>query len=234
MQRSLFESSILSKGAKEYWEAKPQQEICELLGRDVAAMYGFDQHNPHHCYDLWTHSLWTLDNLKNRYPTSGMDDVYLLIAALLHDVGKPAVAKQKGDRLVFYGHSAKSVQIAETTLSGLGYSRDEIGKICFYIAHHDDFISYVLPEEDYDHNNPFLIPITDKNVFSHICSVEATIEATWYTRSLWNRLLLLCIADAEAQAPLVYQDGILVDSIPHKLSKLEAVRDILNNHRQSL
>ena len=58
---------------------------------------------------------------------------------------------------MFYGHAKCSDEIARVILHQMGYVSDEIEQICFYISHHDDFISYVLPEEEYNRNNPYLI-----------------------------------------------------------------------------
>ena len=46
----------------------------------------------------------------------------------------------------------------------MGYDSKEIAQISFYISHHDDFISYVLPDENYNRSNPYLIEITPENV----------------------------------------------------------------------
>ncbi len=232
IKRLKFESVLKSKDCTDYWLTKTKADICELLGHDVATMVGYDQRNPHHCHDLLTHSLCTVKNLKNKYSEIGEEEMYLLAAAFFHDIGKPTVASVKDDRLVFYGHSSKSAKISEGILSELGYDKDETSIICFYIAHHDDFISYVLPDEEYDLSNPFLIPITKDSIYAHIQSVEEKIasESRWYSRSMWSALALLCMADIEAQAALVYQRGTLVDSMQHKLSKMEAIYDVINSY----
>lgn len=94
--------------------------------------------------------------------------ISLRIAAFFHDIGKPYVAQEKQGRLVFYGHAAKSAEITIKILKNLGYSDQEVNRICFYIRHHDDFISWALPTESYDHENPYLVEITTENVATHI------------------------------------------------------------------
>lgn len=55
---------------------------------ELAPTYGFDQENPHHDRDLWTHLLDTMAAIE--------PDPALRLAALLHDIGKPS-AKTYGD-----------------------------------------------------------------------------------------------------------------------------------------
>ena len=87
-------------------------------------------------------------------------------------------------------------------------------------------ISWVLPAESYDRENPYLIEITVDNVATHIGKVAAGNESlpNIKTYELWSDLLLLCQADASAQTEFVYRDGVLVDSREHKLKKVDAIR----------
>lgn len=61
--------------------------VLRHLFPEVANNYDYDQNNPHHQYSLGDHSLNVLGNLS-RVST----DPDLRLAALLHDVGKPASA----------------------------------------------------------------------------------------------------------------------------------------------
>ena len=130
--------------------------------------------------------------------------------------------------MVFYGHAKYSEKIARVILHQLGYASDEIEEICFYIFHHDDFISYVLPEEDYNHNNPYLIEITLENVQKHKNSVESTFcsDCTWKWQEAWFNLIILCYADADAQNEIVYSGVKLIDSKEHKINKIAAIESI--------
>ena len=221
MDKKLFEESL--KQPLQFWGKKDSSDVRALLGDEVAQMVGFDQHNPHHCYDLFIHTLHTVSNIDRNLPTT------LQVAAFFHDIGKPYVAQEKQGRLVFYGHAQKSAEMAKSILKHLGYTQAESDIICFYISHHDDFISWVLPTEPYDRENPYLIEITPDNVAAHIRKVmeenkELTIKSNY---ELWTNLLHLCRADAASQSELVYRDGIVIDSKEHKINKVEAIETAL-------
>ena len=218
ISREIFEESLIQP--LQFWSMKSKNEVRALLGEEVAQMVDYDQRNPHHCYDLFLHTLHTVQFVGCNSPTP------LLVAAFFHDIGKPYVAQEKQGRLVFYGHAQKSSEIARPLLRSLGYTRLQTDHICFYISHHDDFISWVLPAESYDHENPYLIEITVDNVATHIRKVAAGNESLPNIESyeLWSDLLLLCQADASAQTEFVYRDGALVDSREHKLKKVDAIR----------
>ena len=70
---------------------------------------GFDQHSPHHAYDVYTHTAFTVEATPPLLP--------LRLAALLHDVAKPAVFSQDEDgRGHFYSHAKVGAQTANDIL----------------------------------------------------------------------------------------------------------------------
>lgn len=221
MNKREFEKIIISIGLPS-GITNDKMEID--LGPDVIRMRGYDQRNPHHCYDLFTHSVVTVSEIKDTAP------VLLRVAAFFHDIGKPIVAMEKQGRLVFYGHAQKSAEIAIPILENMGYSPEEIEEICFYIAHHDDFISWVLPDEEYNKENKYLVAITPENLSKHISKATDKLKGKRFCpqERNWQSLLQLCRADASAQAELVIQNGVVVDSKEHKLSKILALSDALN------
>ncbi len=147
-----------------------------LVGKDAANMVGYDQRNPHHCYNLMEHSLRTVQEINNRRNFVSTSLELLQTAAFYHDIGKPIVAKEQDGRLRFYNHSKKSAELAYDILCQQGYDEKEIRLITFFIAHHDDFIPYVLPWENYDKNNPHLIEITQSSIFKHITEGDFSKE----------------------------------------------------------
>lgn len=196
--------------------------IKELYGIETAAMVAYDQNNPHHCYDLWNHTIHTVGSLNTDTP------ITLKIAAFFHDIGKPVVAKEKDGRTVYYGHALKSAEIAKKLLQEMGYAEDMVAEICFYIRHHDDFVSWILPQEKRNHKNPFLKAITKKSIIKYINHVQFQENRSIGPKE-WNSLLELCLADASAQADEVWQQGVLVDSKKHKLEKLSVIKALIHS-----
>ena len=79
---------------------------------ELAPMIGFDQHSPHHAYDLYTHVAHVVAAVPK--------DLTLRWAALLHDIGKvPTFTRDATGRGHFYGHAPKGAEMAETVLHRL-------------------------------------------------------------------------------------------------------------------
>lgn len=147
--RDEFEKLIRDKNVLDLFSVFSKTDIMELFGKEVAETYGYNQCNPHHCYDLWNHTLHTVDSISSN--GLNVDDYLTLrIAAFFHDIGKPQSCQEKenGHRS-FHGHPQKSAELTIPILKKIGYSNEEINKICLYIGHHDDFINFAneLPEE---------------------------------------------------------------------------------------
>ena len=199
------------------------------FGRDFSMMKGYSQNNPHHCYDLLKHTIKTVESID----CTGMskDEISeLKIAALYHDVGKPSVAFEKSGKTVFYNHAIESRRIAEKELKNSGLDDNVINRILFYIEYHDAFISFKCPNEINDKNNKFITPIEKKTVESKIVSIQndCKIKGSYIpTRKEFVLLLILCLADIEAQSSEVYQSGVLVDSKKMKIRRLNMIRNIL-------
>ena len=79
---------------------------------ELAPCVGFDQHNPHHIYDIFQHTARVVAGVPPILP--------LRWAALLHDVGKPACFTREEDgRGHFYGHPKVSADMADAILRRL-------------------------------------------------------------------------------------------------------------------
>ena len=79
---------------------------------ELAPLIGFDQHSPHHAYDLYTHVAHVVAAVPK--------DLTLRWAALLHDIGKvPTFTRDATGRGHFYGHAPKGAEMAETVLRRL-------------------------------------------------------------------------------------------------------------------
>lgn len=79
---------------------------------ELAPTVGFDQHSPHHAYDIFTHTA----HVTEAVPA----DLTLRWAALLHDTGKvPAYTTDETGRGHFYGHAQLSANMADALLHRL-------------------------------------------------------------------------------------------------------------------
>ena len=222
----LNDAALVMKLSSEEFE-----ELIQELEKDFANMRGYSQNNPHHCYDLLTHTLQTVIGLA-KFCDDANALPLLRVAALFHDIGKPCVAQEKNGRSVFYGHAAKSAEIAEPLLAQIGYSRSEIDRILFYVAHHDDFISFKLCDEMPDKPNPYIKEINKKNVEHQIKgTIRKCKELGIYVpnKNDYLSLLDLCCADASSQSELVIIDGVCIDSGRQKIKRIKAIKDIIED-----
>ncbi len=96
---------------------------------ELSAMVDFDQCSPHHAYDVYTHTAYTVEATP--------PDVALRLAALLHDIAKPAVFSQdENGRGHFYDHAKVGAQMADAILLRLRASNVLRTEVVFLIEHH--------------------------------------------------------------------------------------------------
>jgi poly(A) polymerase len=79
--------------------------------------------------DLWQHTLLVLEKLKQ-------PSFELALAALLHDVGKPATGRQEGGVLTFHNHEHVGRRIAEAICRRLRLSNKETERVAWLVEHH--------------------------------------------------------------------------------------------------
>ena len=122
-----FARLICAPGAEEVLLAFPQV-IARILP-ELAPSVGFDQRSPHHCHDVYTHCVKALSQVP---PLPA-----LRLAALLHDVGKPAAFSLDGQGVGhFYGHPDLSVTLARQALERLRVDGDTRERALALIARH--------------------------------------------------------------------------------------------------
>ncbi len=107
-------------------------EFAPILVRaipELAPCVGFDQHSPHHAYDVFTHTAHVVAAMPA--------DLRLRWAALLHDVGKPQVFYQdKNGRGHFPGHASVGAEMADVILRRLRASNELRERVVTLIDHH--------------------------------------------------------------------------------------------------
>ena len=94
------------------------EDLCRfapILGAaipELSPMIGFDQHSPHHAYDLFTHTAHVVAGVPA--------EPVMRWAALLHDTGKiTTFTRDATGRGHFYGHAKESARIADAVLRRL-------------------------------------------------------------------------------------------------------------------
>lgn len=103
-----------------------------------------DEHAHHK--DVYEHSLTVLDQAialeAERHP-GGAPDVVLRIAALLHDIGKPATKKvEPGGAVTFHHHDVVGAKLARKRLTALRFDKETIGAVSRLIELHLRFFGY--------------------------------------------------------------------------------------------
>ena len=107
-------------------------EIYKILLNDDILMYeneifnlipeleyekGFDQRSKWHCYDVWNHTIATI-NACDMNPNDRL-------IMLLHDVGKPFSYQDDGEVRHFKGHASKSAEISKIILDRFNISNED-------------------------------------------------------------------------------------------------------------
>jgi tRNA nucleotidyltransferase (CCA-adding enzyme) len=110
--------------------------ILKLILPEMEACFNTPQNNPHHAYGVGEHTL--------RAVAACVNDKNLRWAMLLHDTGK-AVTHTTDEKGIdhYYGHPAKSVEIASGILGRLKFDNRSTDRILRLIKYHDREIAPV-------------------------------------------------------------------------------------------
>lgn len=111
------------------FEVMRETGILEVTCPELLLGVGMEQ-NKYHAYDVWRHGMECMDACAG--------DPVLRIAALLHDVGKPAsrAMSDKTHDYTFYDHDRIGAEIAEPICARLRFSNDERARIVALVRHH--------------------------------------------------------------------------------------------------
>ena len=112
--------------------AEDLREFAPILAAvipELKPMIGFDQHSPHHAYDLFTHTAHVVAGVPG--------DLALRWAALLHDIGKvPTFTRDETGRGHFYGHAPRGAEMADEVLRRLKAPTQLREQVVTLIANH--------------------------------------------------------------------------------------------------
>jgi len=108
-------------------------DVIGVFIPEVLATKGFNQNNPHHIYDVWTHTVKSVVSIP--------PEKALRLAMLFHDIGKPVCYTQGKDGTGhFYGHPKHSVEILTTIMKRLKFDNDIIKQVQTLVSYHDNDI----------------------------------------------------------------------------------------------
>jgi poly(A) polymerase len=116
----------------------------EVLPEIPALRLEVDEH--HHHKDVYQHSLTVLDQAigyeKERHPGEA-PDLILRLAAILHDIGKPATRRfEPGGAVSFYHHDLVGAKLAKKRLTALRFDKATIDAVAHLIELHLRFFGY--------------------------------------------------------------------------------------------
>ena len=106
------------------------KDVIAVFIPEIKPMFGFEQHNPHHVYDVWQHTVKSVACVKN--------ERILRLTAFFHDIGKPKTfTVDSGGKGHFHGHSEVSDRMADDILKRLKTDNNTIATVRLLIKLHD-------------------------------------------------------------------------------------------------
>ena len=134
--RDELNKTLLAPGASVGLEKMRESGLLDIFAPELTTTFGVTQ-NRWHAFDVWNHTLAVISSL----PSDA--DRGLRLAALLHDIGKPATRTVSDDGDVhFYEHEHIGAAIAGEFLTRLRYSTDERKRITTLVNLHMRYGAY--------------------------------------------------------------------------------------------
>ena len=113
--------------------ARVLREFAEVVGTvlpEIVPMRGFPQNNPHHCWDIWEHTLHAVE--------ASEPDLLVRWAILFHDSGKALTYTEDENGVGhFRGHPAVSERLADRAMRRLRFDTDMRERVCRLVKLHD-------------------------------------------------------------------------------------------------
>ena len=111
------------------FEVLRQGGLLDIWHPELQACVAVPQ-NRYHAYDVYFHTLYTCDAAPPQKPV-------VRLAALFHDVGKPATRQEKDDGdATFYNHQFVGAQLTEAAMARLRFGRDLTTRVTHLVRQH--------------------------------------------------------------------------------------------------
>ncbi len=134
---------LLSKNPRPGLEALVDSGIADLVLPELPALrLELDEH--HHHKDVYQHTLTVVEQAIDYESDYGLEnDLILRLAALLHDIGKPATRRlEPGGAVSFHHHDVVGAKLAKKRLQELRFDNDTIKAVAKLIELHLRFFGY--------------------------------------------------------------------------------------------
>lgn len=102
--------------------------IAEFLP-EIAPCIGFEQNSKYHCYDVYEHTLYALQEAN--------DDLVVRLSLLFHDIGKPKCYTEDENGGHFKGHAQISVALTEQIMKRLRFDNATTERVKLLVEIHD-------------------------------------------------------------------------------------------------
>lgn len=128
--REEFVKILMSREVAAGLEQLRETKLLDQFMPELAATYGVTQ-NIYHIYDVWTHTLKTIELIPAEL------GITLRLTALLHDIGKVKTRTVDENGVVhFYNHQIMSAELARHVMHRLKFSNSQIEEVVFLISMH--------------------------------------------------------------------------------------------------
>jgi len=105
-----------------------QTGLLKHILPEVAATVGVEQPGGYHAYDVFEHTLHTID--------ASPPVLHIRLAALFHDIAKPQTREIGENKATFYGHEKIGARVAVKILRRLRYSNELIHRVATLVDRH--------------------------------------------------------------------------------------------------
>jgi len=128
--REEFIKIIMSENPIEGIEILRELNLLKYVLPELLENVGILQ-NKHHKFDCYQHAIKSLEfAAKKKY------NIYVRLAALLHDIAKPRVKCGQGEDASFYNHEIVGAKMCFQILNRLKFSKKDIEKVCKLVRYH--------------------------------------------------------------------------------------------------
>jgi poly(A) polymerase len=134
---------LLGDNPREGLEALVDSGLAQIVLPELPALkLEIDEH--HHHKDVYQHTLTVIEQAIDYEKDYGLEnDIVLRLAALMHDIGKPATRKlESGGGVTFYHHDVVGSKLAAKRLRELKFDNDTIKSVSRLIELHLRFFGY--------------------------------------------------------------------------------------------